>query len=118
MSAARSFQLILARAAGGSGVSRRQSLILAAGTLGGALAASLAPLPRAARAEEDPERHGISAFGDLQYPPDFGNFDYVDPQAPKGGTFSQIGPSIIFNQNFLTRSTVSSCAATPRREWS
>jgi microcin C transport system substrate-binding protein len=108
MSAARSFQLILARAAGGSGVSRRQSLILGAGTLGGALAASLAPLPRAARAEEDPERHGISAFGDLQYPPDFRNFDYVDPQAPKGGTFSQIGPSIIFNQNFLTFNSLNS----------
>ena len=80
MSAARSSQLILARATGGSAVSRRQSLILGAGALGGALAASFAPLPRAARAEEDPERHGISAFGDLQYPPDFRNFDYVDPK--------------------------------------
>jgi ABC-type oligopeptide transport system, periplasmic component len=61
-------------------------LILGAGALGGALAASLVPLPRSARAEEGSDRHGISAFGDLKYPPDFRNFDYVDPNAPKGGT--------------------------------
>jgi hypothetical protein len=44
----------------------------------------------------------------LKYPPDFRNFDYVDPNAPKGGTFSQIGPSIIFNQNFLTFNSLNS----------
>jgi microcin C transport system substrate-binding protein len=108
MSAARSSPLCLARATGGSAVSRRQSLILGAGALGGALAASLVPLPRSARAEEGSDRHGISAFGDLKYPPDFRNFDYVDPNAPKGGTFSQIGPSIIFNQNFLTFNSLNS----------
>ncbi|MCH8182122.1 MAG: ABC transporter substrate-binding protein [Proteobacteria bacterium] len=31
-------------------------------------------------------RHGISAFGDLKYPADFTNFDYVNVDAPKGGT--------------------------------
>ncbi len=46
--------------------------------------------------------HGISAFGDLKYPADFKHFDYVNPNAPKGGTFSQIGPSRQFNQSFLT----------------
>lgn len=30
-------------------------------------------------------RHGLSAFGDLKYPPDFRHFDYVNPNAPKGG---------------------------------
>ena len=34
--------------------------------------------------------------------PDFLHFAYVDPAAPKGGTFSQIGPNRQFNQNFLT----------------
>jgi microcin C transport system substrate-binding protein len=29
--------------------------------------------------------HGISLFGDLKYGPEFEHFDYVDPQAPKGG---------------------------------
>src|SRR5216684_7321222 len=37
--------------------------------------------------------HGLSLFGELRYPPDFKNFDYVDPRAPSGGTmkFSAIG---------------------------
>ncbi|MFO1208564.1 MAG: extracellular solute-binding protein [Amaricoccus sp.] len=32
--------------------------------------------------------HGISTFGDLKYPPDFKHFDYVNPDAPQGGTMS------------------------------
>ncbi|MCA8868481.1 MAG: ABC transporter substrate-binding protein [Rhodobacteraceae bacterium] len=32
--------------------------------------------------------HGISTFGDLKYGPDFQHFDYVNPDAPKGGEFS------------------------------
>ena len=30
--------------------------------------------------------HGLSLFGDLKYGPDFTHFDYVEPDAPKGGT--------------------------------
>ncbi len=36
-------------------------------------------------------KHGLSAFGDLAYPADFKNFNYVNPDAPKGGTFSLVG---------------------------
>ncbi len=36
-------------------------------------------------------RHGISAFGDLKYPSDFKNFDYVNPNAPKGGYLTTLG---------------------------
>lgn len=36
-------------------------------------------------------RHGLSVFGDLKYPPDFKHFEYVNPDAPKGGRVSQIG---------------------------
>ncbi|MEO1538148.1 MAG: extracellular solute-binding protein [Pseudomonadota bacterium] len=32
--------------------------------------------------------HGISAFGGLKYPEGFAHFDYVNPDAPKGGTMS------------------------------
>jgi microcin C transport system substrate-binding protein len=64
-----------------------------------ALASTIA---RPALADEGPECHGISAFGDLKYPAGFKHFDYVDPNAPKGGTFSQIGATRAFNQNFLT----------------
>ncbi len=35
--------------------------------------------------------HGLSAFGDLKYPPDFSHFEYVNPDAPKGGRISMIG---------------------------
>lgn len=31
-------------------------------------------------------RHGLSLFGDLKYPANFTHFDYVNPDAPKGGT--------------------------------
>ena len=30
-------------------------------------------------------RHGLSMFGELKYGPDFKHFDYVNPNAPKGG---------------------------------
>jgi len=53
-------------------------------TLG--LAAATASLPAAAE-----PRHGLSVFGDLKYPADFTHFDYVNPDAPKGGRASQIG---------------------------
>lgn len=36
-------------------------------------------------------KHGLSIFGDLKYPADFTHFDYVNPDAPKGGKASQIG---------------------------
>ncbi len=54
------------------------------------------------------EAHGLSAFGELAYPPDFHHFRYVDPNAPKGGTFSQIGPDRQYNQNFLTFNSLNS----------
>ncbi len=36
-------------------------------------------------------RHGISTFGDLKYGPGFSHFDYVNPDAPKGGTLRLAG---------------------------
>ena len=35
--------------------------------------------------------HGLSAFGELKYPADFSHFDYVNPQAPKGGKLAMQG---------------------------
>ena len=32
--------------------------------------------------------HGYSFYGDLTYPADFENFNYVNPDAPKGGEIS------------------------------
>jgi len=77
---------------GGSGVTRRGVLVIA-------LASEFA----ASRATADEiETHGISSFGDLKYPADFKQLEYVNADAPKGGVFSQIGPSRQYNQNFLT----------------
>jgi microcin C transport system substrate-binding protein len=36
-------------------------------------------------------RHGLSAFGDLKYPAGFKHFEYVNPDAPKGGRLAMIG---------------------------
>ncbi|MEO1561943.1 MAG: extracellular solute-binding protein [Pseudomonadota bacterium] len=43
--------------------------------------------------------HGISPFGELKYGPDFEHFDYVNPDAPQGGTisFRGTGASITFD---------------------
>jgi microcin C transport system substrate-binding protein len=60
-----------------------------------------------AQAQES-ERHGMSAFGDLKYPSDFPHFNYVNPNAPKGGVFSQIGPNRQFNQSFQTFNSLNS----------
>ena len=38
-----------------------------------------------ASADEMQWRHGISLMGDLKYQPSFKHFDYVNPNAPKGG---------------------------------
>ncbi|MEZ5923551.1 MAG: extracellular solute-binding protein [Hyphomicrobiaceae bacterium] len=36
-------------------------------------------------------RHGLSIFGDLKNAPDFAHLDYVNPDAPKGGTLKLVG---------------------------
>jgi microcin C transport system substrate-binding protein len=81
-------------------LSRRDVLVAGAG------AAASAALEQRAVAETGAndmiESHGLSAFGDLAYPADFPHFRYVNPNAPKGGLFSQIGPDRLYNQNFLT----------------
>src|SRR5258708_16817192 len=82
-------------------LTRGKTLLLSAA----AFASSLA---RNAEAAQDSERHGVSAFGDLKYPPDFKHFDYVNPNAPKGGVFSQVGATRIFNQNLLTFNSLNS----------
>jgi microcin C transport system substrate-binding protein len=85
-------------------LSRRRAL----GLFAGAVAAGAGGRLGEPVAAEDSERHGISAFGDLALPPDFKHFPYVNPDAPKGGVFSQIGPNRQFNQNFLTFNSLNS----------
>ena len=73
--------------------------------LGLSLGALTAPWQYGARAAEEgagAESHGMSAFGDLKYPADFPHFDFVNPDAPKGGTFSLIPSLRFYNQSFFT----------------
>jgi microcin C transport system substrate-binding protein len=76
-------------------ITRRHVLALSAG----ALAAAKFNAPAEA---QEAERHGMSAFGDLQYPADFAHFNYVDTKAPKGGSYSEIVSSRGYNGSFLT----------------
>ncbi len=81
-------------------LSRRRTLTLIAGAVTAGAGSHL--LPANAQTIPAGERHGMSSFGDLKLPADFKQFPYVNPNAPKGGRFSQIGPNAQFNQNFLT----------------
>ncbi len=61
-----------------------------------------APLPAtSARAQNsEPQwRYGLSQFGDLKYPPGFRHFDYVNPDAPKGGAVRLVGLGTFDNFN-------------------
>ena len=93
---------------------RRDFLALA----GAAAAAPL--LPAFAASPTGKPLHGLSAFGDLKYPAGFKHFDYVNPDAPKGGTFNLSVPSWVYNQSPLTFNTLNSFTpkgdAPPRME--
>ena len=66
----------------------------AAAAIGGAFGVSTSlPLAKAAKAQTAPAapafRHALSLFGDIKYPADFKRFDYVNPDAPRGGLVRQ-----------------------------
>lgn len=54
------------------------------------LAARVEPAYAQAATGEPVWRHALSLFGDVKYPADFKRFDYVNPDAPKGGIARQI----------------------------
>jgi len=89
------------RRKGDDRLTRRDVLVISAGALAGCLSATAA-------AADEIETHGISSFGDLKYSADFKHLEYVNVDAPKGGLFSQIGPSRQYNQNFLTFNSLNS----------
>jgi microcin C transport system substrate-binding protein len=58
--------------------------------------------PAKAQAETElPWRHALSLFGDIKYPPDFKRFDYVNPEAPKGGAVRQLEIGTFDNFNIV-----------------
>jgi microcin C transport system substrate-binding protein len=78
-------------------LTRRHALGLGVGALS---AAGFRAAPAAA--DNGSEMHGMSVFGDLKYPADFRQFDYVNPKAPKGGFFSLIPSVRAYNQSYFT----------------
>ena len=72
----------------------------ALGILGLIVGFALASLARADGHETIITSHGYSFYGDLKYAEDFTHFDYVNPDAPKGGeialgttgTFDSVNP--------------------------
>ncbi len=76
----------------------RRGLVLGAG--------ALAACPRIALAQVPRKAHGLSSFGELKYPENFPNFDYVNPAAPRGGRFSAQISSTLGNQSLQTFNTL------------
>jgi len=85
-------------------ISRRTALKLSG-------AAALAPLVPAiassgAFAQAGARAHGMAVIGDLKYGPDFPRFDYVNPDAPRGGRIVTQLSSWGTNQNPSTFNTL------------
>ncbi len=63
------------------------------------------PAIGSAQAQSAPDgltwRHALSLFGDIKYPADFKRFDYVNPDAPKGGVVRQLEVGTFDNFNIV-----------------
>src|SRR6476469_6387639 len=64
-----------------------------------------------AHANENEWRHGLSLFGDLKYPAGFKRFDYVNPEAPKGGAVRLGGFGTFDNFNLAVAGVKGTLAA-------
>lgn len=53
-------------------------------------------------------QHGLSIFGDFEHEEGFSHFSYANPEAPKGGTLSLIGPTVLYNQGFMSFDSLNS----------
>lgn len=71
----------------------------------------LAPSAHAQSQGEPAWRHGLSLFGDLKYPADFKRFDYVNPEAPKGGAVRTIAIGTFDNFNLVVAGVKGSLGA-------
>jgi microcin C transport system substrate-binding protein len=55
-------------------------------------------------------RHALSLFGDIKYPADFKRFDYVNPDAPRGGVVRMISIGTFDNFNIAVAGVKGSIA--------
>jgi len=96
-------------------ITRRR--LLQSGTLAAVAPALLAttglPLSEAVAQTASGEpawRHALSLFGDIKYPADFKRFDYVNPDAPKGGVARMISIGTFDNFNIAVMGVKGSIA--------
>jgi microcin C transport system substrate-binding protein len=82
-------------------MTRRTFLHGTASAITGRSFAGSAGIVAPATAEDRFWRHGISLFDDLKYPADFVHFDYVNPQAPRGGAVRQSASGTYDNFNLV-----------------
>jgi len=80
-------------------------------TLGIAVGLPAVESARAQTASGEPAwRHALSLFGDIKYPADFKRFDYVNPDAPKGGVARMISIGTFDNFNIAVAGVKGSIA--------
>jgi microcin C transport system substrate-binding protein len=80
-------------------------------TLGIAVGLSAVEPVHAQTASGEPAwRHALSLFGDIKYPADFKCFDYINPDAPKGGVARMISIGTFDNFNIAVAGVKGSIA--------
>ncbi len=82
-------------------MTRRKFLRGAGAAITGCSVARPAGIAAPPRAEDRLWRHGIALFDDLKYPAEFVHFDYVNPQAPRGGAVRQSASGTYDNFNVV-----------------
>ncbi|MGC1973714.1 MAG: extracellular solute-binding protein [Pseudolabrys sp.] len=96
-------------------LSRRSVLRATASTLVapalGAFGAVLSQPPARAQTQPQTWRHALSLFGDVKYPEGFKYFEYVNPNAPQGGTVRQSAFGTFDNFNTVVSGVKGSIAA-------
>ena len=96
-------------------LSRRSVLRATASTLVapalGAFGAVLSQPPLRAQTQPQTWRHALSLFGDVKYPEGFKYFEYVNPNAPQGGTVRQSAFGTFDNFNTVVSGVKGSIAA-------
>ncbi len=84
-------------------ITRRDLLLAGAAAaipaLGSAAGVPMIGAAKAQSANEPPWRHALSLFGDIKYPAGFKRFDYVNPDAPRGGVARMISIGTFDNFN-------------------
>jgi microcin C transport system substrate-binding protein len=86
------------------------AVVAIAPALGTASTLSISGAQAQSSASEPAWRHALSLFGEVKYPPDFKRFDYVNPEAPKGGITRMISIGTFDNFNIAVSGVKGSIA--------